>query len=199
MSEVNICNRALTLLGAEVITSLGDDTQEAKLCAIHYPGVRDAVLHERDWTFATEWQTLTQIADPPLSEYPNAFQLPTDTLAVLFVGQDYTRPAPKWQVEGDAVRTDETTCKAQLLTRVKDTSRYPPLFEEALVSRLAAELATPITESRQLMLDLMQSYAEKVRMAAARDSQQGRSRRLRSRWLSNARYRDGTPWAGPYV
>ncbi len=198
-SEVSICNQALSLLGAGPITSLDDDTTEAKLCKMNYVPLRDTVLQEHNWSFATKWETLAQLADPPLGEYPNAFVLPPETLIVLFVGQDYNRQAERWQVEGGMIRTDLTTCKAQLLVQVTDVTRYSPMFVQALVARIAAELATPITESRTLMQSMFTLYDRKVKQAAARDTQQGRTRHMRSGWLSRARYRDGGNWAGPTV
>lgn len=197
-SEVSICNQALSLVGGEFITSLDDNTKEANLCRLNYPELRDTVLQEHEWSFATRWETLAKIEDAPLGEYPNAFALPADTLKVLFVGEDYTRQVAHWQVEGGMIRTDQTTCKAQLLTRITDPTRFSPMFVQALVARIAAEIATPIAESRTLMQDMFTLYERKVRAAASNDSQQGRSRRMRSKWLSKARNRGGS-LAGPTV
>ena len=198
MSEVSICNQALSLVGSlsnngnivEPLTSLDDNTKEAKLCKLNYEPVRDAVLSEHDWSFATRWEDLPASADPSPGEYPNEFPLPSDVLTVLFVGLDY-RHQENWQVENNAIRTDAQTCRCQVIYRVTDTSKFSALFTQALVARLAGELAIPITNSRTLMENLFQMYGEKVKLASSRDSQQGRSRRLRSKWLVGARYRDG--------
>ena len=198
VSEVQICNQALALIGADFITSLDDNVNEAKLCKINYEPVRDAVLAEHDWSFATRWQTLAQEADPPPGEFQNSYPLPPDVLAVQFVGEDYQNPEV-WQLEDNAIRTDATTCKCQVLYQVTDTSKYPSLFTQALVARLAAELAIPITNSRTLMENMFAMYDQKMKRAAARDGQQGRSRRLRSHWLSTARARWGYRGMGPYV
>ena len=88
MSEVSICNQALSLVGAKSITSLDDDVNEAKLCKLNYAPVRDAVLAEHDWTFATRWETLAASANPAPGEFTNEFPLPSDVLAVLFVGKN---------------------------------------------------------------------------------------------------------------
>ena len=206
MSEVSICNQALSLLGAmsgtgvsvNPLTSLDDDTKEAKLCKINYEPVRDAVLAEHDWSFATKWLSIPASADPSPGELQNEFPLPTDVLTVLFVGAGYRRPA-NWQVENNAIRTDTATCKCQVIYRVEDTSKYSSMFTQALVSRLAAELAIPITNSRTLMENMYTMYERKVKMAAAKDSQQGRSRRLRSTWLLRARFGNVYVGAGPEV
>lgn len=197
-SQVSICNQALGLLGANFITSLDDPTTEGELCRLNYDAVRDAVLSEHNWTFATKWIIIPASADPPTGEYKNEFPIPPDVLTILTVGQDYSHQGD-WQVESNAIRADTATCKCQVIYRQEDPTKYSAMFIQALVARLAAELATTITESQGLMRDFTELYARKVKAAIARDNQQGRSRRIRSRWLRDARFRDGTPWAGPYV
>lgn len=203
MSEVSICNQALSLLGSVgrdntvFLTSLDDDTNTARLCKLNYGPVRDAVLQEYDWTFATRWETLAAAADPSPGEFAQEYPLPTDLLEVLFVGVDYDHPQ-KYRVEGNAIRTDGPG-KIQGLYRVEDTSQFPSLFTQALVARMAAELALPITNSRSLMENMFAMYDQKMRRAAARDGQQGTSRRIRSRWLTRARRPYGYSGAGPIV
>ena len=148
-SKVSICNQALTLLGAATITSLDDDTREAKLCKIHYDNVRDSVLEAHDWSFAVRWYDLAPSADPPLSEFANAYPLPTEVIRVLFVGQNYKYP-DFYQVEGQNVVTDSSACRIQALISLDDPIQYSPLFIQAFAARLAAELAIPITNSRSL-------------------------------------------------
>jgi hypothetical protein len=198
MSEVQICNQALALLGAELITSLDDNTVEAKLSALYYPTIRDAVQYTYDWTFCIRWADLPQLADPPLSEFENAYQIPNDTLRVLFVGQDYEHVDRNYRIEGDVIVTNSVSCKAQLLTRVEDTSKFSPLFQQALVARLAAELAIPITNSRTLQEQNYAIYRSKMGEAETMDATQGRPRRMRSQWLNRARVA-GPRTAGPVV
>ncbi len=206
MSEVKICNQALSLVGSlssngtivDLITSLDDDTKEAKLCKLNYELVRDSVLSEYEWSFATRWETLPASANPSPGEFANEYPLPSDVFGVLFVGQDYRHPE-LWRVENNAIRTDAATCKCQVIYRVEDTSKFSPLFTAALVARLAAELAIPITNSRTLMETLINIYGGKVKLAASKDSQQGRSRRIRSTWLNRARSSGYVGSAGPYV
>ena len=52
-SAVKICNEALLRVGAKTITSLDDDTTEAKVCKVVYKSERDELLDEYDWRFAT--------------------------------------------------------------------------------------------------------------------------------------------------
>ena len=49
---VSISNRALTFLGAQPITSLEDDTKEARSCNRMIAQSRDSVLRSHAWNFA---------------------------------------------------------------------------------------------------------------------------------------------------
>jgi len=195
-SKVSICNQALSLVGANVITSLDDDTQEAKLCKLNYDNLRDTVLEAHDWTFAIKWYDLPALANPPLSEFANAYEIPSDVLRIMFVGQNYENQA-NWQVEGGNIVTDDTTCRCQTIISIDDPSRYSPLFVQAFVARIAMELAIPITNSRTLMESNAQLYRAKVQDAVTKDNQQGRTRRIRSTWLQASRSRGYR--VGPYV
>ena len=55
---VEICNSALTLIGANPIAALSDNTKEAKLCNQHYVGARQAVLRTFMFQFASTRKTL---------------------------------------------------------------------------------------------------------------------------------------------
>jgi len=198
VSEVSICNQALTALGANTIISLDDDTTEAKLCKTHYAPLRDAVIEAHNWTFATTWVNLAKSADPELSEFANAFPIPADVVRVIFVGEDYDHPNVAWQVQGNSVVTKDTTCKCQVIKIVTDPNKFSPLFVQALAARLSADMAVAITSSRSLFELHMQVYGVKIKEAASTDGMQGKARRIRSRWLERSRSQ-GPLGAGPYV
>lgn len=195
MSKISICNQALGWLGANLITSFEDGTTESNLCNSNYDPLRDAVLEQHNWTFATTWEELVMLANPPISLYPNSFQIPTDALAVTFCGIDYDHPV-RWRREGSAIVTDESRCVIQYIRRVEDEAQFTPLFTQALAARIAADLAIPLTDNRTLQSDMFQLYQVKVKEAASRDNMQGRSRRIRSRWLNRA---GSSSSAGPVV
>ena len=52
-SQVEICNDALRMLAGRSITSIDDDSAEARVCKALYPLTRDEMLDEFDWRFAT--------------------------------------------------------------------------------------------------------------------------------------------------
>jgi hypothetical protein len=80
MTDIEICSQALTLLGADEITSFKDETREAKLCKIIYELTVKSCLADRNWTFAQNQTQLNKLSQTPLFGYSAAFQLPSDYL-----------------------------------------------------------------------------------------------------------------------
>jgi len=70
MSEVTICNLALSHLGdtADVASiSPPENSVQAQLCARFYPVARNALLEMASWGFATRRVKLAQVANPTLA------------------------------------------------------------------------------------------------------------------------------------
>jgi hypothetical protein len=55
-SVVDICNESLDLLGAATITSLTQNSKEARLCNRNFEPVRDAVFRAHPWNVATMYK-----------------------------------------------------------------------------------------------------------------------------------------------
>lgn len=199
-TEVAICNKALIQCGANTIISLGDDTTEASLCQHLYADLRDAVLEAHDWSFAIERIDLPKGVPDPTFRYSNRFPLPSTALHVLEVNKvKETDDTRDWRMEGNAILINESVCRVKLIRQVIDTTKFSPLFIQALAARLAADLAIPLTQNTTLESAKYQLYLAKLTQAAARDGQQGKSQRIRSRWLERARLSSGPKAAGPVV
>jgi len=195
VSEVSICNQALTWLGQSPIISLNDPLITAEWMRNNYPFIRDTVLSEREWTFATKrdtWETAD--LDAWGNEY--VYNIPAEWLGIYRVFQtvnsgggntlDYT-----WRREGQQVLSKWAKIYVWGTIRVSDTGQYSMPFVQALAARLAADAAIPLTENRQLQADLWALYGDKLREAAARDGQQGMNDKLRMPILTGVRYGGG--------
>lgn len=179
-TSVDISNLALSYLGGNRITSLEDESKEANLCKANYQPVLEAVLEAREWSFATCRFTSGSPASPaPVYGFANAFQLDASVLRVLDVNDnDY-----EWQVEGRRIVTDQESVEYRAICRIEDTSLLPPTFVQALASRLAAEIAIALTNSRTMQGQMLELYGVKLREAQASDGRQGTTKRIRgSRW-----------------
>ena len=197
VSEVSICNQALTWLGQDPISSLDDRSATAEWMRNNYPFLRDAVLEERMWTCATARDTfVTAALDPFGAQYSH--DIPSDWLAVYRVWRSVNGSEPSyWQVstgwrrEGNKILADDATIYVWGLKRIEDPGHFSSLFVQALAARLAADACIPLTENRALQVDMWNLYQTKLREAAARDGQQGGPEELGSNKYTVARYRGG--------
>lgn len=76
-SSVDICNRALQMIGSKRITALTDDSKAASECAFAYDKLRQAELRGNLWTFATRRAILRAIDTTTLRIRPPAWSAST--------------------------------------------------------------------------------------------------------------------------
>lgn len=211
-SDVAICNIALGWLGGDLIISLNDPSVEAKLCKVNYAPLRDAVLEEREWTFAVKRIEPSALSDIPLYGFDKQFQIPGNVIRVIDVsraGEDVTSGSVsntgirsssragvgkgretriEWLREGEViVANDSERIFARILLRITDTTKFSPAFDQALAARIAMDLALPLTNSKVMQKDMASMYTKKIALAAASDGSQGRSYNVRSDSLTVVR------------
>ncbi len=80
-SVVDICNEAMDLLGAATITSLTENSKEARLCNRRFETVRDSVLRSHPWNVAIVRTDIAADSDAPAFGFTHQFTLPTDPFA----------------------------------------------------------------------------------------------------------------------
>lgn len=194
-SDVAICNLALTKLGNDrVLTALTQANKEGRLCSLHYPVARDAVLAEHPWNFAIRRVDLAVEADvtPPF-EFTYRFPLPADCLKVIRTENESAGYEDDWRIEsvsggGQVLLYNDATCAIEYIARVEDTALYSPIFVDALAQRIAAELAPAFADSASMAQQLWQLYEAKMRSAKGVDAQEGTPRnQVFDTWV-NARY-----------
>lgn len=158
-SDVDICNRALQKLGAKRITSLTDDSVNARACNAAYEIVRDAELRAHPWNFAIDREALAADSTEPDWGRANSFQLPSDCLRVLPPYPEDNLNDMDWQIEGRKIYTDDSDpLYIRYIARIEDTSLFDALFIEALANKLALELCEELTQSNTKKESLNQDY-----------------------------------------
>lgn len=170
-SEVSICNIALTMLGEKSITSLGDDSKQARYCALRYGDVRNAVLRAHPWNCALARAQLARLADDPAFGWAYQYELPNDYLRMVRL----ENMEDEYVIEGSALLTDISPCRIIYVKLLTDTTQFDPLLVEAIACRLAWELAKPVTGSTDLMDRMEKKYDTILREARSIDAQEGSS------------------------
>ena len=208
-STVSICNQALGWLGADSILSINDASKEAQLCKENFDALRDAVLEEREWTFAVRRLYLTPLVATPVYGYANNFLLPAEVLRVLNIpgaasnvvggldalnggrGADAGQGLADWRVEsidaGNVIVANTAAIHCRVIWQVVNEKLWSPLFIQALAARLAADLAMPLVNSRALQQDMWKLYDMKLATAATMDGMQGKGEVKRASNLTNVR------------
>lgn len=168
-SEVSIANEALDLLGAARITSLTEDSVNAREVNVCYTELRDRELEKHRWRFATARTVLAPDATAPAFDFDYAFPLPTDCLAVRMPA----RPNLDWQIENHndvvSILTNEgDSIDLIYVKRVTDPNVMVPTFRGALAAMIAWVKCEKITQSNSKKADAKDFYA--VQIASARKS-----------------------------
>lgn len=186
-SVVALCNLALSRIGiGQGITSLEDSTREAQACALHYAHLRDSLLAMCDWPFARKRAALALLSETERSGWDYAYSLPLDCLVPRRVwsgeiAQRRLRPDQRvpFGLEADdsgsgrILLTDEQGAKLLYTARVEDPLLFHPLFTEALVWWLAAELALALKAKDALELRARQRYELALSRAQAHAAAEG--------------------------
>ena len=197
-TKIEIVNIALGLIGANLITSLQDDSDEARLVNTHYDVARDATLEAHPWTFALKRFEPNADADAPLFGWANAFIVPSEIVRV--VSCDRIGPVPSgrgqntyspeqidWQLERRRIMTNEAKVYAVGVERISNEGDYTNLFVHAFSAKLAMLISLPLTQSSKIFESMAILYENFMAEAKSRDGIQGRTRRIRQQSLDRAR------------
>ena len=177
---VEIANRALTYLGAEPITSLTDDTKEARSVNRLYEQTRDQLWRDHAWNFAIKRIKLAANTTAPVYEYTNAYDFPDNCLRIIEV--DTTSA---WVVEGRQIVSDAgAPLSIVYIERVSDPNLFDAKFVEAYALRLAADVAYDITASQTVAANAETKYATVIKEARLIDGQESLSASETS-WLES--------------
>ena len=167
-STVDMCNSALKLLGASTISSLTEDTKNARLCNQRFEPIRDRVFRSHNWNCLIKRVQLAQDSTAPVVEYSYAYTLPTDCLRVLKIhngSTDSIKSALDYKIEGRKVVNDETTIYLVYIALVTDPNEFDSYLREAISHQLAADICYAITNNSTLANNYMTRADERLREA----------------------------------
>jgi hypothetical protein len=144
-TQVEICNMALGLLGAENITSINDNTKEAKTCLTYYANTKLHLLRSHNWNFAMKRASVTGVTGV-LFEYKYKIQLPADCLRIVSF-YDYT---DTFKEEGGYVLLNQQTVKIKYVRNDVTESSFDSSFAMCFASKLADMMSYQIAQSSTL-------------------------------------------------
>jgi len=184
VTEIDICNLALRKVGAQTVMSFDEQSENARLCKIFYPRVRDIVLRMYPWNCATKRAALTALATAPAFGYACQYQLPVDCLFV----QRMDDQDIEFKIEGRLLLTDSTTANILYTARVEDPTQFDQLLVQCLYTFLAAEISTSLRQDAQMYRALMEEINTRILPAArSLNSQENSMASIEANTFLNAR------------
>lgn len=159
-NAVDCCNSALQRVGAAPITSLNDNSMEARQCTITYDSNRRSELRKHRWNFATKRVQLTPDLVAPVFDYAYQFTLPSDCLRVLL-----PRDADlDWVLEGRKILTNngDGVLNLRYISDVTDVTQWDAAFYDMVAVAMSIDMCEALTNSTRKKESLDREYREAV-------------------------------------
>ena len=184
-ADIDIINAALSKLGEQAILAVTDASAPGRLANRTYADIRDALLREFPWNFATKRASLA--ADPvaPTWGFARKFNLPSDCLRVVELNNDADED---WRNEGRTIVTDITAPLQIIYIGSAQVDAMDSTFREALAARLAMEWAEPLSQTSSVVSAMSALYKNKLRVARVADGQEDSTREVTAPSFINARF-----------
>lgn len=207
-SVVDICNIALSNIRAGTINSIDDNTVQAKHCKMMYPILRDQMLTDNVWQFATRLKPLSLLTSEVFG-WTYVYKYPSDCLYINELIPEYSDTTNQpylgkvvnpstiqdIKIEYDVMNVDgvkvivtnQENLRINYRSREDDASLYDTQFYMTLAYLLAAESAIPLVgmeKGRALRQDNLQLYGEYLRNAIAMTGNQEVSIMSESEFIS---------------
>jgi len=160
VTDVSICNLALTHLGAEEITSLNESSRQAVVCKTVYETVKLMVLRDHFWGFALARATLSPNGSIPPFGFRNTFDIPATAILWKFVDLSYEA-----KQEGQKLLSDASSINIIYVKSDIGEANFESKFVNALSLRLAEVMCYRITQNVSLVGVLNARYAEAIKEA----------------------------------
>ena len=150
-SVVDICNMALDYCNVRTITSLEEDTKQAKTCSRWYDLVRKSLLLNINASFSIKRAFLVEdVNNKPVYGYSSSWVLPSDCLQVLNL--DSPIDDRFYQIEGGFLYCDKglfNQVKIRYIADIEDVSKFDCEFCDCLALKLAEKICLPLVEDEQ--------------------------------------------------
>jgi hypothetical protein len=166
--SITTCNLALGELRAAPIVDIAEDSIEARECARYYPQCLRILLERHDWAFANRRATLAELTNDRAAEWGHAYVLPADCATPLrLVATDGC--APDFIIENRTLYTWLDGAVLEYAGNDVSDGEMTGLFVDALAYALAARLAVPIRDSREIKGQMLQQAEIAFQRAVAED------------------------------
>ncbi len=184
-ADIDVINAALSKLGEQNLLAVTDQSVAGRLANRTYGDIRDALLRQYPWNFATKRASLSADAEAPAWGFTRKFNLPAGCLRLVSINNAANED---WRHEGRTIVTDMTAPLEIIYIGAIQVDEMDATFREALAARLALEWAEPITQTSSVVAAMEALYRQKLQIARSSDGQEDRTRVIDSGSFINARW-----------
>jgi hypothetical protein len=166
-TRTQICKQAIMRLGS--LESL--KSQPMVFANSFYDHTLEELLSDVPWAFAKKQVTLVVNATNPTSGHTKRYTLPTDFIQIIRVNNiDTTENFGQWEIVGGFLHTDiGAPIIVDYTSLVTDVALFPAPFIEALICRLAAKIALPLTTDGNIVTAMAQVAAETMQRPSVKN------------------------------
>ena len=190
ISNTDICNIALSDIGAQGIADLDSDSSTPAIqCRLHFEPTRDALIRSHYWRFAAARQSLSQDTVDPDFQFDSQFILPVDFMYLKSVFGDNEsfneNTRITFAIEGQRLLTNEDSVDIRYIRKVTDPTEFDPLFVQVFAKQLALKLVSLAGANSKIRESLKDDLKRLMPQVRALDRQETNTigRASRRPWL----------------
>jgi hypothetical protein len=171
--RIKNCNKACLGAGVNTITSLVQNSAEARFCKEWYELLVEAELTLYKWKFATKHENIRAnlLAEIPENQFNTAYLAPVDVLSVDTVMVN-GRPI-RYSREGNQIHTNDTSGDEVVIKyRYRaDESLWLPYFKLLVIYRLATMLSFSIARKDDIAASMKALADQHWKLSKTEDAQ----------------------------
>jgi hypothetical protein len=160
---------ALSRIGTKTISSIDDtNSTEAKRCSLEFDPVKETVLRDFPWNFATVIELLAEVDDVTIPGWDYVYTYPENCLSIrkIYIEYEIWLKQRPYRVIGSNTSSssyilfNQEDAYMEYTANISDTTRFDASFVDALAWRLGTVLAQALrTGSDISKLTQMYQYA----------------------------------------
>ena len=180
-SIVDIYNLSLAHLGTKSnVSSISEDSNEARQCGLFYELSRDHVLRAFPWSFAQKRVALALYGTAP-QDWGYQYGYPADCVManeIVPASRASSLPTPFTTAISDNLNQKVILCDLaevwlRYTARITNTGVFDPMFVGALSWWLAALVARPLTGDKNIQKEMFAGFRENLSQATMQDRNEG--------------------------
>lgn len=161
ISKTELINKALTLVGANPIVNITDDTNNARIVSRVYEISLRSILSECKWNFVTKRALLSEVTATLDWYYTQdgeqyIYARPADVIRIFGTNDDKAC----WREEGDYIISDTHGLGVIYTYYLDNPDKYPSSFIEAFIDKLCSDIAFMILNSKETATQYLQKYEQ---------------------------------------